>query len=95
MKQARYIYGVSIREAMFLMLRKIFKTGNSLVVSLPREMLESLGAADGSEVSLELEDGKIVIRLMRQAVPGVDEDFAQQLSEFIDEYRPALEALAK
>ena len=77
------------------MLRKIFKTGNSMVVSLPREMLESLGAADGSDVSVELEDGKIVIRPIRQTVPGVDEEFARQLSEFIDEYRPVLEALAK
>jgi putative addiction module antidote len=77
------------------MVRKIFKTGNSMVVSLPREILEPLGVSDGSEVSVELEDGKIIIRPMRQAVPGVDEDFARQVSEFIDEYRPALEALAK
>jgi putative addiction module antidote len=92
----RYTYSVSTKQDWRkIMLRKIFKTGNSMVVSLPREMLESLGAADGSDVSVELEDGKIVIRPMRQAVPGVDEDFARQLSEFIDEYRPALEALAK
>jgi putative addiction module antidote len=77
------------------MLRKIFKTGNSMVVSLPREILEPLGVSDGSEVSVELEDGKIVIRPMQQSVPGVDEEFARQLAEFIDEYRPALEALAK
>jgi len=77
------------------MLRKIFKTGNSMVVSLPREILEPLGVSDGSEVSVELEDGKIVIRPMQQSVPGVDEAFARQLAEFIDEYRPALEALAK
>jgi hypothetical protein len=32
---------------------------------------------------------------MRLAVPGVDEEFARQLAEFIDEYRPALESLAK
>jgi antitoxin MazE len=77
------------------MLRKIFKTGNSMVVSLPREILEPLGVSDGSEVSVVLEDGKIVIRPMQQAVPGVDEEFARQLAEFIDEYRPALESLAK
>lgn len=77
------------------MLRKIFKTGNSVVVSLPREMLEPLGVSDGSDVSVELEDGKIIIRPMRQAVPGVDEEFARQLAEFIVEYRPALETLAK
>jgi antitoxin MazE len=77
------------------MLRKIFKTGNSMVVSLPREVLEPLGVSDGSEVSVALEDGKIVIRPMQQTVPGVDEEFARQLAEFIDEYRPALESLAK
>jgi antitoxin MazE len=77
------------------MLRKIFKTGNSMVVSLPREILEPLGVSDGSEVSVVLEDGKIVIRPMQQAVPGVDEEFARQVAEFIDEYRPALESLAK
>lgn len=77
------------------MLRKIFKTGNSLMISLPREILDALNLSDGSEVLVTLEDGKIVIRLAQQAVPGVDEEFARQLAEFIDEYRPALEALAK
>lgn len=61
---------------------------------MPREILDALGLSCGSDVSLALEDGKIVIRPMREAVPGVDEDFARQLSEFIDEYRPALESLA-
>jgi antitoxin MazE len=78
-----------------LMQRKIFKAGNSLVVSLPREILDALGLSDGSEVLVMLEDGKIVIRPMQQTVSGVDEEFARQLAEFIDEYRPALESLAK
>jgi antitoxin MazE len=77
------------------MLRKIFKTGNSLVVSLPRHMLDALGLSGGSDVSVALEDGKIVIRPTRQAVSGVDEDFTHKVSEFIDEYRSALNALAK
>ncbi|MDX9993605.1 MAG: AbrB/MazE/SpoVT family DNA-binding domain-containing protein [Anaerolineales bacterium] len=77
------------------MLRKIFKTGNSLVVSLPRQILDALELSSGSDVSVALEDGKIVIRPMQQAVPGVDEEFARQVAEFIDEYRPALDALAK
>ncbi len=79
------------------MLRKIFKTGNSLVVSLPREMLEPLGFAEGAEVSVELDraHGQIIIRRAPSVVVGVDEDFAGQLNQFIEEYRPALEALAK
>ena len=65
------------------------------MVSLPKQMLESLGISCGSDVSVTSKDGKIIILPMRQVVPGVDEDFARQLSEFIDAYRPALEALAK
>ena len=79
------------------MLRKIFKTGNSTVVSLPREMLESLGVSDGSDVSVELDPAtkQITIRPVERSVPGVDEEFARQVAEFIDGYRPALEALAR
>lgn len=79
------------------MFRKIFKTGNSTVVSLPREMLESLGIGDGSDVSIELDAAtrQIIIRPVQRTAPGVDEVFARQVAEFIDEYRPALEALAR
>ena len=79
------------------MFRKIFKTGNSLVVSIPREMLESLGITDGSEVSVELDSvaKQIIIRPSEHTIAGVDEVFARQVADFIDEYRPALEALAR
>jgi putative addiction module antidote len=80
------------------MQRKIFKTGNSLVVSLPKEVLEPLGISDGADVSVELNRKKteIVIRPTRSPlVAGVDEVFARQVNDFIEEYRPALEALAK
>ena len=79
------------------MLRKIFKTGNSTVVSLPREMLESLGVRDGSEVSIELDPvtRQITIRPLERSVSGVNEVFARQVAEFIAEYRPALNALAR
>ncbi|MCD4672851.1 MAG: AbrB/MazE/SpoVT family DNA-binding domain-containing protein, partial [Anaerolineaceae bacterium] len=37
------------------MLRRLFKTGNSIVVSLPREVLDGLGITDGEHVALELD----------------------------------------
>ena len=81
------------------MLRKVFRTGNSTVVSLPRDVTEPLGVRDGSDVSVELdrEHGQIIIRPMEIpiAAAGVDDDFARQVSEFIAEYRPALKSLAK
>jgi len=81
------------------MIRKTFKTGNSFVISLPREVLEYLGIQEGSEVSVELdrERRQIVITPINvlKTMAGVDEEFAHQVKEFIEQYRPALDALAK
>lgn len=79
--------------------RKIFKTGNSLVVSLPKDALDYLGLVEGVEVAVDLDRDKrqIVITPVEKpsAIAGVDETFARQVAEFIEQYRPALEALAK
>ena len=81
------------------MMRKIFKTGNSMVVSLPKDILEFLELSDGAGVSVELDkvERKIVISPAKLplAVSGIDETFAQQVDSFIEQYRPALEELAK
>jgi len=79
------------------MVRKIFKTGNSVVVSLPKDTLDFLGLAEGAEVSVELdrERRRIVITPVGATLPGVNEAFARQVAEFIEQYRPALEALAR
>jgi putative addiction module antidote len=79
--------------------RRLFKTGNSIVLSLPKEILDGLGLADGENVSLEYDRQKKCVILTPAekplAVAGVDEDFAHQVNEFIEHYRPALEELAK
>jgi putative addiction module antidote len=78
--------------------RKVFKTGNSLVVSLPKDLLESLGMQDGTDVSVELDrkNRQILIRPDELTLAGdLSQEFAQQVNEFIDQYRPALEALSK
>lgn len=79
------------------MLCKVFKTGNSVVVSLPEDVLEFLGIGEGSEVSVELdrERRQVVISPADTDLPGADEAFPQQVSAFIEQYRPALEFLAK
>ena len=81
------------------MLRKVFRTGNSVVVSLPKDALDYLGLAEGAEVSVDLDRDRRQIVITPQetslAKAGVDETFARQVSEFIAQYRPALEALAE
>lgn len=80
------------------MLRKIFKTGNSIVVSIPKDILEQLELSEGEDVTIELdrEQRQIVISpIDKPLAVSVDEEFARQVNDFIAEYRPALEALAK
>ena len=81
------------------MIRRLFKTGNSIVLSLPREILESMHLSDGQSISLELdrEQRRIILTPVEKpvAIAGITEDFACQVNEFIDQYRPALEELAK
>ena len=81
------------------MIRKVFRTGNSVVVSLPKEALELLGISEGSDVNVDFdrENRQIVISPPEKplAEAGIDEEFAKQVAEFINEYRLALEALAK
>jgi antitoxin component of MazEF toxin-antitoxin module len=81
------------------MIRHLFKTGNSIVLSLPREILDTLGLSDGESVNLELdrEQRRVILTPVKKplVIAGVDEEFAHQVDEFIQQYRPALEELAR
>jgi putative addiction module antidote len=79
------------------MIRKVFKTGNSLAFSLPGEFIEVLGLQEGSElnVAVDADKGRIILSPLTLPITDVDATFARQLAEFIEQYRPALEALAR
>jgi putative addiction module antidote len=81
------------------MLRKVFRTGNSMVVSLPREALDYLNIQEGAEIEIDLdrENRQMILKPLEMplAILGVDEKFAHQVAEFIEQYRPALKELAK
>lgn len=77
------------------MARKIFRSGNSAVVSIPQDSLDALGLELGSEVEVVVdeEQGRLILR-PADDLPGVDAEFSRRLDEFIERYRPALDALA-
>jgi antitoxin MazE len=81
------------------MIRRLFKSGNSIVVSLPKELLADLGVNDGGSVNIELdhEQRRVIITPVEipAAIPGVNENFAHQVDAFIKQYRSALNELAK
>lgn len=79
------------------MTRKVFRAGNSLVVSIPGDAIEFLGLGEGSEVIVEVDrdEGRILIYPSEIEIKGVDQEFARHVNEFIETYRPALEELAR
>jgi antitoxin MazE len=81
------------------MIRRLFKTGNSIVLSLPKEVIEGLGMQEGESVNLEWdrELKRVIISPVEKppAMAGVNEEFARQVDEFIHQYRPALDELAR
>ena len=81
------------------MQRKVFKTGNSLVVSLPKDAIEEMQISEGTVVSVYYDrvTSKLIVEPVDtdQTVEGINEEFAQQVSEFIEQYKPALDELAR
>jgi hypothetical protein len=56
-----------------------------------------LGLGEGSEVNVNVlqAEGRIIIEPVSPQLAGIDMTFAHQLNDFIEQYRPALEALAQ
>ncbi|HEX2980833.1 MAG TPA: AbrB/MazE/SpoVT family DNA-binding domain-containing protein [Anaerolineaceae bacterium] len=81
------------------MIRRLFRTGNSIVLSIPKDVLDDLGVKDGERVNLELdrEQRRVIITPVEESIAmvGINETFARQVDEFIQQYRPALDELAK
>jgi antitoxin MazE len=81
------------------MIRHLFKTGNSVVLSLPQEILDSLGLSVGESITLEMDKGKkrAIITPVEKVLPtvGIDQEFSSLVTDFIMRYRSALEELAK
>jgi antitoxin component of MazEF toxin-antitoxin module len=77
------------------MAQKVIKSGDSLAVILPDGIISTLQLSEGSELSLKLDaDCRYVqLTVSGNPIPEIDPIFAQQVTEFIEQYRPAPAAL--
>lgn len=82
-----------------MLTQKLYRNGNSVVVSLPKEYLKELRLKEGSEVVLYRDeiDGKITISPKNPDTKSsaITPKFLDWLESFNKEYGPALKALAK
>ncbi|WP_312563611.1 AbrB/MazE/SpoVT family DNA-binding domain-containing protein [Anaerospora sp.] len=77
--------------------RKVFKAGNSLVVSLPVEMLKSLGLRDGSHVTVEInrEKQELVLKPVITKKNNMSLEFVSTVDKLFLDYEYVLRRLAK
>ena len=81
------------------MIQKIIKVGNELYLPLPDEIMQALQLKEGSEVTVSVDPQKkqILIQSLDQSTDlgDINLEFAEQVSAFIKDYKPALDELAR
>lgn len=76
--------------------QKLYKNGNSVAVTIPKEYLRELNLRDGSLVAVERKGDELIVMPQKKAVAAsVDEKFARMVDEFIHDHEDVLRKLAK
>lgn len=77
--------------------QKLFKNGNSIVVSIPKEILKKYNLRDGSQVVLEEKKNGVLFARQEglDSVPDINTEFHEWLAKFNKKYAQALEELSK
>ena len=80
-------------------IQKIIKVGIELYLPLPDEITEALQLKEGSEVtvSVDTEKKQILVQSLSQSTDlgEINLEFAEQVTAFIGDYKPALDELAR
>jgi antitoxin component of MazEF toxin-antitoxin module len=77
--------------------RKIFKAGNSCVVSLPANLLKSLGIREGSHVSIEVnrENRELILKPVVVKKNDMSMDFVRFVDKLLVDYDYTIRRLAE
>lgn len=76
-------------------MRKVFKNGNSLAVTVPKAYAHQLSIRDGSMIEWKKTNRGLVLSLPKKAkIAGVDQKFAKMVDEFIKDHEDVLQELA-
>jgi putative addiction module antidote len=82
-----------------MLTQKLYKNGNSVAVTIPKEYLKDLNLKDGSEVLVEQDSEAGVIMISRKnskkTSSKISPEFLTWLDSFNKKYGPALKELAR
>lgn len=78
-----------------MLTQKLYKNGNSVAVTIPKEYLKELNLRDGSQVIVEKNDHQLIVTAKRRVLAGgVDQKFARMVDEFINDHKDVLQELS-
>lgn len=79
-----------------MLVQKLYKNGNSVAVTIPKEYLKELNLRDGSQVLVKTRGQELVVSSKaKTTVSGVDQKFAKMVDEFIAEHEDVLQELSQ
>ncbi len=78
-----------------MLTQKLYKNGNSIAITIPRQYLEELNLKEGSEIVVEKEGDSLRIAAKKKILAqDVDLKFMKMLDSFITDHEDVLSELA-
>lgn len=75
--------------------QKLYRNGNSVAITIPKQLLEEMNFKEGSEVEIAKKGNDLVVKQKPNLASDVDAKFMQMVEEFADEHDDVLRELAK
>lgn len=83
-------------QYIIMLTQKLYRNGNSVAVTIPKEYLKELRLRDGSEVVVNRKGQELVVTSKKKAsLEGVNDRFARMVDEFMLDHQDVLQELAK
>ncbi|MBI2338169.1 AbrB/MazE/SpoVT family DNA-binding domain-containing protein [Candidatus Daviesbacteria bacterium] len=77
-------------------MRKVFRNGNSLAVTVPKTYAHQLSIRAGSEVEWRKTDAGLTLMPQKKIkASGIDLKFAKMVDEFMNEHEDVLQELSR
>lgn len=77
-------------------MRKVFRNGNSLAVTVPKAYVHQLNIREGSKVEWkESSKGLLLLTAKKVSASNVNQRFAQMVDEFISDHKDVLKELSQ
>ena len=78
-----------------MLVQRVYKNGNSVAVTIPKELKEDLNLKPGSSVVVERkENGVLITPHAKKLASDVNSEFAKMVDEFINDHEDVLKKLA-